>query len=90
MDTQKVLKSADNNWDWAIDTLKTYLKIPSISAQKKGIYESVQFLLNIFKSLGFNTKLCETNGNPVIFAFKEVENARRTIVFYNHYDVHFY
>jgi acetylornithine deacetylase/succinyl-diaminopimelate desuccinylase-like protein len=65
-----------------------YLRIPSISAQNKGIKQTVTWIVNSFKSLGAIKieKWTENGGNPVIFAeFKG--NSKQTVLFYNHYDV---
>jgi len=94
---QKILDVAGCNNDWVIETLKTYLKIPSISAQKMGIPESVRFLTNIFRAIDFIPKVYETDGGaPIVFAYKSAKGISgwggssvkpKTILFYNHYDV---
>lgn len=76
---------------FALDDLpnvEDYLRIPSISAQNKGIKETSNWLVNKFKSLKAEKveKWHDQGGNPVIFAsFKGKSN--KTLLFYNHYDV---
>jgi acetylornithine deacetylase/succinyl-diaminopimelate desuccinylase-like protein len=76
---------------FALDDLpnvEDYLRIPSISAQNKGIKETSNWLVNKFESLKAEKveKWHDQGGNPVIFAsFKGKSN--KTLLFYNHYDV---
>lgn len=65
-----------------------YVKIPSISAQGKGINETVAWIKDKFASIGATRveAWSDQGGNPVVFA--EFEGASdSTIMFYNHYDV---
>jgi acetylornithine deacetylase/succinyl-diaminopimelate desuccinylase-like protein len=65
-----------------------YLRIPSISAQNKGIEQTVNWIITKLKELNAIKieKWNENGGNPVIFAeFKG--SSEQTVLFYNHYDV---
>lgn len=73
--------------EWSLKVLKEYLTIPSISAQGKGIKESVRFLVKLFRSLGIQTRVITSRGNPVVFGEIKVNEDLPTILFYNHYDV---
>ncbi|MDH5106534.1 M20/M25/M40 family metallo-hydrolase [Lentilactobacillus diolivorans] len=71
-----------------LDNVTGYLKIPSISAQNKGINETNEWLIKQFTDLGAAKveKWTDQGGNPVIYAeFKGKSN--KTVLFYNHYDV---
>jgi acetylornithine deacetylase/succinyl-diaminopimelate desuccinylase-like protein len=72
---------------WALNKLNKYLSIPTISAQGKGINETVKFLLSLFKEVGLKTKRIDCGGNPVVFAEHIAGDKAKTILFYNHYDV---
>ncbi len=72
---------------WALETLTSYVRIPSVSAQGRGIDESCEFLSRTFAGLGFRVERIATAGHPVLLAERVAPGARRSIVFYNHYDV---
>lgn len=71
--------------------LAAYLHIETVSAQHRGIDETVNFLKNAFSELGADVQVWdEFEGNPFVFAtFKAGPegNADKTLLFYNHYDV---
>ncbi len=71
-----------------LPSLFDYLKIPSISAQNKGIDKTVAWIVDKFKILGAAKveKWNENDGNPVIFA-EFNGKSEQTVLFYNHYDV---
>lgn len=70
-----------------LDNQLPYLRLKSISTQNTGIDETVDYLVQKFKSLGADEiKLFSEYQNPVVFAsFKG--NSDKTLLFYNHYDV---
>ncbi|NUN48297.1 MAG: M20/M25/M40 family metallo-hydrolase [Candidatus Brocadiae bacterium] len=72
---------------WTRSFLDRYLRIPSVSAQGTGIRDSVTLLLGVFTELGFDARVVETTGNPVVCAEKKTPGARKTLLVYNHYDV---
>jgi acetylornithine deacetylase/succinyl-diaminopimelate desuccinylase-like protein len=72
---------------WTRSFLDRYLRIPSVSAQGTGIHEAVQLLLETFRELGLESRILETERNPVVFAEKKVPGATKTLLVYNHYDV---
>lgn len=78
-----------------LDTLITFLRIPSISTQEKhfsDVIKAVEFLEGLLKEVGFITiarkyaKDCE-NMPPIIFAERIDNPDNPTILVYNHYDV---
>lgn len=75
----------------AIDTLKSYVRIPSVAAQNKGIPEAVKFVVEQLKEAGGEARvLSDLGGNPVIYGyFPAGKNGAsdKTLLFYNHYDV---
>lgn len=82
----------DSNKGRFKDELFELLKIPSISADskhKKDVKEAATFLENQLKSIGMDeVKLCETDGNPVIFGkHLKAGPAKPTVLIYGHYDV---
>lgn len=75
----------------SIETLKDYLRLPTISAQNKAIPETVQFVVHMIHEAGGEVEvLDDLGGNPVVYAFfaaGEQGDAEKTLLFYNHYDV---
>lgn len=75
----------------AIDVLRSYVRIPSVAAQKKGIPEAVSFVAQLIKDTGGEVKvLSDLGGNPIIFGFfsaTQNSTSAKTLLFYNHYDV---
>lgn len=71
-----------------LPNLFDYLRIPSISAQNKGIPETVTWIVDKFKALQADQVEIwhENPGNPVIFAEFKGQSSQ-TVLFYNHYDV---
>lgn len=72
--------------------LADYLKIETVSAQNKGIEETVAFLESAFKELGAEVTVWRDvpGSNPFVFATLSAGpqgNAEKTLLFYNHYDV---
>ena len=71
-----------------LPSLEDYLRIPTISAQNKGIRKTVDWVKQVFKDLNADTveEWTDQGGNPVVFA--ELKgNSNQTVLFYNHYDV---
>ncbi|KRL13917.1 M20/M25/M40 family metallo-hydrolase [Schleiferilactobacillus perolens] len=70
--------------------LAEYIAIPSVSAQKKGIPETVAFLQQLITKIGGQAEVFSDWPNPVIhgeFTPEHVTATTPTILFYNHYDV---
>ncbi|MFC6274873.1 M20/M25/M40 family metallo-hydrolase [Levilactobacillus tangyuanensis] len=72
--------------------LGKYLSIETVSAQKKGIPETVAFVQQSFEELGAKVQVWRDipGSNPFIFATLPAGatgNANKTLLFYNHYDV---
>ncbi len=86
MSLEEVYQEIEHNKDASINLLCDLLKIPSIAAKKTGGPEAIEFLSKVFEEAGFSYFLAETAGNPVFCAEMNV-GARKTLLFYDHYDV---
>ena len=86
MKLENVFSEIDKDKENFIEVLNEIIRIPSISAQKKGIECADKLISLIKREIGFNTKKFETPGYPIVYAEKTV-NAPVTLIFYNHYDV---
>src|SRR3954451_17894816 len=59
---------------------------PSISAQNIGIQETAEMVKGMLEQIGAKAEIVPIEGgNPVVYG--EVGNGKRTLSFYNHYDV---
>jgi len=67
------------------------LRIPSVSADSKfkgDIRQAAEFIREKLAAAGLDkAELCETAGNPVVYAEKIVDESLPTVLVYGHYDV---
>ena len=69
-----------------VDELLGLLAIPNIASDKENIRRNADHLSAMFRTRGFATELLETDGNPLVYGELKVDGARRTLLFYAHYD----
>ncbi len=62
------------------------LSIPNVAADRANIRRNADLLRTLFQKRGFDVEVLETDGNPLVFAELGVPGAKRTILFYAHYD----
>ena len=87
-----VLKYLDANKDRFVRELCDYVRFPSVSAQPKhqpDLLACAQWIDNHFKSVGLQSELHRTPGNPIVVATTAQQGrpARPHFVLYGHYDV---
>jgi acetylornithine deacetylase/succinyl-diaminopimelate desuccinylase-like protein len=73
-----------------LEGLKTFLRIPSISAlseHKPDIRRAAEFVRDELQSAGLSAELIEGPGNPLVYAEWRGAPGKPTILFYGHYDV---
>jgi acetylornithine deacetylase/succinyl-diaminopimelate desuccinylase-like protein len=73
-----------------LEGLKTFLRIPSISAlseHKPDIRRAAEFARGELQSAGLSAELIEGEGNPLVYAEWLGAPGKPTILFYGHYDV---
>ena len=74
-----------------LDELFDLLRIPSVSADKKfkaDVLKAADFLKTKFEAAGAeNVEVCETAGNPIVYADKIIDPSLPTVLVYGHYDV---
>jgi len=75
----------------ALDKLKQLVAIQSVSTDKKRNSQTIKaadLIKNELFKLGFEVKMLEKNhSHPLIIAFKNSQNSKKTIGVYAHYDV---
>ncbi len=79
------------NKDRFLSELLAFLRIPSISANpayKADMLKTAEFVAESLKLAGAeNVEICETAGNPIVYAEKIIDESKPTILVYGHYDV---
>jgi acetylornithine deacetylase/succinyl-diaminopimelate desuccinylase-like protein len=72
--------------DSSLEELSRLCAQPSVSASGQGIRECASLVAEMLKPRGFQVKVMETSGHPVVFGERAGRSAK-TILLYNHYDV---
>lgn len=89
---ENVLRYLRDHQDRFIQELSEYLRFPSVSAQlhhRDDVAAAAGWLVNHCKKIGLETRLCPTEGNPVVIARTRATPGKRRPRFlvYGHYDV---
>ena len=81
----------EKNKDRFFEELFEVLRIPSVSSDpehKKDMRRCAKKLAELVKAAGADkVEICETAGNPVVYAEKKVDPKLPTVLVYGHYDV---
>lgn len=83
---EKLFKYIDENQDMYIEWLQDACRQPSVSTQNRGITEMSQKVENYLKNLNAKVQIIPTGRHPVVYG-KIMDNKKKTLSFYNHYDV---
>jgi len=74
-----------------LEELKSFLRIPSISADpayKEAVKQAASWTLQALKKAGCQeTEIIQTQGHPIVFGHYFVDGKRPTVLVYGHYDV---
>ena len=70
----------------SIQELSRLCAQPSVAAQNWGLVECAQMVSAMLQQRGFEARILETGGAPVVFAERR-GRSDKTLLFYNHYDV---
>lgn len=88
---EKNLHYIQDNRQRFLNELIEWLKIPSISADsafQKDIHSAAEFIAHKLKEAGADlVEVCQTQGNPVVYAEKMIHADYPTVLVYGHYDV---
>lgn len=91
IDINNIILRVDQNIDSSLDSLFDFLRIKSISTNpvyKKDCEKASAWLNTYLNKIGLNSKIYNTNGNPIVFANLTHKNIEKPhILFYGHYDV---
>ena len=69
-----------------VTELNELLAIPNVAADRENIRRNAVHLRGMLAGRGFAAELLETEGNPLVYGELNVPGARRTLLFYAHYD----
>ncbi len=76
----------DENRDRFVKELQRLCQQPSIAAQKVGVEETANMVLEMLQRVGAEARIIEVGeGSPVVFG--TVGEGPKSLIFYNHYDV---
>ena len=84
------LKHVDLHMEDLISDLQTLIRQPSVSAKNEGIDDCAKLVRRLLKKSGISSELLKLKKNvaPVVYGeVKSKQNPKKTLLFYNHYDV---
>jgi len=84
------IKHVDCHMINLISDLQTLIRQPSVSAKNEGIEECAKLVQTLLKNSGINSELLRLKKGvaPLVYGeIKSKQNPKKTLMFYNHYDV---
>ena len=76
-----------NNEDRIMRELTEFLAIPNVASDTENIQKNAAHLVEMLEARGIETHLLPISGRgPVVFGKLSVPDAKRTVIFYAHYD----
>ena len=82
MTGNEIKAAANTQLDKGIEELMSFMKIPNIGSNKEDVTNNLNWCIDRFKNLGFNTRIITTEGAPLLFAEKLLSKNKKTILFY--------
>jgi acetylornithine deacetylase/succinyl-diaminopimelate desuccinylase-like protein len=86
-DTQAFERYIDQQRDRLLEEFGQFIGQISVAADGRGIPAMARLVEQRFRELGAEVTVYDTPGSPVIYAELGPEDAARTLMIYNHYDV---
>ncbi len=86
----KVIQRLEGNREEAVERLKDFLRIPSVSADPAyadGIRKTAAWLAGTLEKAGIKAEVCGTDGHPIVYGERLDNPGGPTILIYGHYDV---
>src|SRR6476659_1178610 len=78
----------DANLERWMEELARLCRQPSVSARGEGVEQCAALVAEMLRARGFDAEVSPTDGgHPVVLAHAVGAQDRRTLLFYNHYDV---
>jgi len=75
-----------DNEDRIIRELSEFLTIPNIASDTGNIQKNAAHLVGMLEARGIEQTCCRSAGGPVVFGKLITPEAKRTVIFYAHYD----
>src|SRR5512145_2188955 len=82
----KIDSYLEKNLNKSLAELSTLVAQPSVGAQNLGMKECAALVGEMLKARGFNVRIMETAGAPVVYGERK-GRSDKTLLIYNHYDV---
>lgn len=86
IDNHPVFDVIEKDFSKHVEYLQEAIRQPSVSSENIGVRQMGELLVNRIKSMGGECKLIETGGFPIVYG-KFNANAKKTVLFYELYDV---
>ena len=86
----QVLQYVDINMKELISDLQTLIRQPSVSAKNEGLKECARLVGKIMRNSGIHSEILYLRKGipPVVYGeVRSKQNPKKTLLFYNHYDV---
>ena len=84
------IKHVDSHMDELISDLQMLIRQPSVSAKNEGIEECAVLVQKLLKKSGVHSEILRLKKGvaPIVYGeIKSKQNPKKTLMFYNHYDV---
>ena len=84
------IKHVDSHMNNLISDLQTLIRQPSVSAKNEGIEECAKLVQKLLEQSGIHSELLRLKKGvaPIVYGeIKSKQNPKKTLMFYNHYDV---
>lgn len=82
LSSEKIKIAAKENLPTAISDLMTFLKLQNDGHFENEIQQNLKWCDSVFSNLKFKTQVIKTEGAPLLFAEKKMNNASKTVLFY--------
>ncbi len=87
---ERVLRFLEERREEAVELLKGWLAIPSVStdpAHKSDLDAAANYIARILEDAGLKVEILDTGGHPAVYAEWSQAEAAPTVLVYGHYDV---
>ena len=87
---KEILKHVDSNMNNLVSELQTLIRQPSISAKNEGLEKCAQLVKKTLQKAGIRSQILRLGKNipPLVYGeLRSKKNPKKTLLFYNHYDV---
>jgi acetylornithine deacetylase/succinyl-diaminopimelate desuccinylase-like protein len=88
MSLEKVYNYIDEHAEAFVQDLVLLVRQPSVSAKGEGIGDCAKLVEEMMREAGLSTKILSSEkGNPVVYGEVKSKGSRKTLLFYDHFDV---